>query len=672
MKKIILFFSIVFIYINVNAQENFNQNFLEANTLMEENQHGLALPIWLNIHKEDQNNHNLNYKIGVCYIHSPKNKKKSLTYLEKAVKKTTKNYAPFSSKEKKAPIKSYYYLASIYHINYQLDSAIINYKRFKSSVTEKHYLYKEVDHQIQQCKNAKLAIANPKNVTLTNLGENINSSSADYSPVLSVDESTIYFTSRRVRKDSSNYFIKDIKDGKHYEDIYVAHKEENVWQKPELLTINSHGHEATLNISADEQNLFIFKDGDIYISKHEDNDWGWPIRLSDNINLKGSRETHAHVSPNGQEIYFTSDREDGQGGLDIYKSKQLPNGEWAKPQNLGGKINTEYDEDGIFVHPDGKTIYFSSKGHTSIGGYDIFYSEIDEMGNWSTPQNLGYPINSTDDDIFFVTSADGKRGYYSSFKEHGFGEKDIYMIALEDAKEKPLTLLTGVIKVIGLNTLPSNTQVVVTDNETEELVGIYRPRKKDGKFTIILTPGNDYHIVYSAADYQQEEDLYIEEISAYQEINRAINLQDVVFGNKSDNIENNEIITSPNTENIVVSYQEFFNYNVKDIDINNPSYINMINKAVEKVKKDGSVELHIESSASTVPTKTYGTNTKLAYKRAIKAKETLINSLIAKGINKDNIKIGPIKSNINGPKYNNDPKNITLYQKYQYVNIRIK
>ncbi|PJA06506.1 MAG: hypothetical protein COX70_09285 [Flavobacteriales bacterium CG_4_10_14_0_2_um_filter_32_8] len=769
MKKIALFITFCIALLNAYAQESFNQKFLEANTLMEENQHNVALPIWLQLQSEQPDNFNINYKVGVCYIYSANEKKKALDYLVKAVQNSTNNYNPFSASEKKSPVESYFYLAQAYHINNQLDAAMLNYNSFKEKISKKHYLFNEVDHHIEQCKNAKIAMENPVNIKVTNMGVVINSVSADYSPVISIDESSMYFTSRRVRKDSSNYYIKDISDGKHYEDIYVSNNYDGVWSEPELLGINTEGHEATINISADGQTLFIYKDdngdGNIYISKLEGEEWSAPIKLGSDINLT-SRETHAHVTPDGNNLFFVSDRKGGFGGQDIYVCKKLPTGDWSKAQNIGNVINTPYDEDGVFIHPDGKSMYFSSKGNNSIGGYDIFYSLLDDAGNWTKPVNMGYPVNSTDDDVFFVTSTDGKRGYYSSFKETGYGEKDIYKISLEDANAKPVTLLTGFIKVRGMSETPDNAQVVVTNNENGELVGIFKPRKKDGKFSIILAPGNDYHIIYSAATFKQEEDLYIPPISAYQEINRGIDLQDIIFGNPEDtlvtnntnnnntnnnnnntnnnntnnntnnnnNTTNNDdelnqlkgIIktlnaqiadlkaqlaknnTNTNTNNnedsrvasleaiisdlkkqidlltnnantnyvptgdVIASYQEFFNYNVKSVNTSSEKYIDLINKAVEKSKSSEKVIVEIESSASKVPTKTYGTNSNLAYKRAQDAKDNIIKSLVNKGVKKENIILKNVDSNVNGPEYNSDFNNASVYEKYQYVVIKIK
>lgn len=793
MKKLILLFLLSLSLNLIFAQDSFNQKFLEANTLMEENSYNVALPIWLELSMEQPDNCNVNYKIGVCYIHSANEKKKSLDYLAKAIERTTNNYDPFSSSEEKSPVETYFYLARAYHLNYELDKALETYNAFKEKISKKHYLFEEVDHHIQQCNNAKEAVANPVNIVVNNMGNKINSEYPEYSPVLSLDESTIFFTSRRLRADSSNYFIKDINDGMYYEDIYVSYNIDGAWTEPELLNINTEGHEATVNLSADGQTLFIFKDdngnGNLYSSTLVDDEWTAPVLLGSDINLE-SHETHVAISPDNNILLFVSDRKGGIGGQDIYMCKKLPTGEWAKAQNLGPAINTKYDEDGIFIHPDGKTIYFSSKGHKSIGGFDIFYSELDEESQtWGTPINLGYPVNSTDDDVFFVTSADGKRGYYSSFQEKGFGEKDIYMISMTDAQEKPLTLLTGHLKVIGESETPQDAQIVITDNATGDLVGIFKPRKRDGKFSIILEPNGDYHIVYSALTFKQEEDLYVPPVSAFTEINRGIELQDVIFGEPKENVvnentdaltyvkgyieykkllaagtkislldENDKVVEStvsdkkgqftfknlnPNeyylvrldevdddfvdnakvyllndkgekimlavkkdknrrlfkalpveefnklplldendsevmasnktndSKEVLATYQEFFNYNVKAINTSAAKFTTLLDKALEK-SKSGNVVIEIEASASRVPTKTFKTNKNLAENRAEEAKKAVLNALTQKGISKEKISFKKAKSLVQGPKYKGDFENKDVYEKYQYVIITLK
>tara|TARA_B100000809_G_scaffold266051_1_gene327089 strand:- start:8231 stop:10321 length:2091 start_codon:yes stop_codon:yes gene_type:complete len=675
--------------------ETFKQKFKEANTLIEENQYKVALPLWLKLQESAPSNANLNYKVGICYISSANDKKKSLAYFERAIANTTKNYDPFSASEKKAPLDAYLYLANIHHISYNLDKATSYYKTFKKVATKKHYLYKKADLGLKQSNNAKVAVANPVKTTITNMGGTINSAYGDYSPVIAVDESSIYFTSRRLRKDSSNLYYVDFIDGNYFEDIYVSHKYDSTWSEPELLNISTDGHEAVINISTDGQTLFMFRDdsgdGNIYTSKKNGEFWSEPEKIGSNVNLE-SRETHAHITPNGNSLYFTSNRPDGQGGKDIYFCKKLPNGDWAKAQNLGNVINSPYDEDGVFIHPDGKTMYFSSNGKNSIGDYDIFYSTLDSVGKWTTPINMGYPVNSTDDDIFFVTSTDGKRGYFSSFKEGGLGEKDIYQIELEEAEEKPLTLLKGYMAVIGMKELPDDAEVIVTTINSDEQPKIYSPRKRDGKFCAILEPGKDYHIVYSTLKYRKEEDLYIPASSKYQEINRAINLDDVIFGDSTVTIAEPTLPTPPIkmldtikpivTKPIVkeeelnleeYSYTQYFGYNKNKIDRRNPTYINMVEESVKRAKRTRRLVISIKSSASKVPSKTFRTNDALAYKRAIDAQRHIKNELMSKGVSAKYIIFKEVDSSVNGPEYKTeeatDPE---IYEKHQYVTITIR
>ena len=387
----------------------------------------------------------------------------------------------------------------------------------------------------------------------------------------------------------------------------------------------------------------------------EDGEWSYPTSLNSNINQK-SQETHAHLSPDGKSLYFVSDRKNGTGGKDIYVCKQLTNGNWDAPQNVGNAINTTADEDGVFIHPDGKTMYFSSTGHNSIGGYDVFSSKLDENGNWSKPVNMGYPINSTDNDLFFVTSADGKRGYYSSYQEDGFGEKDIYRISLENETAKPITLLAATIEIHGYDTLSKNTLLTIIKKGSNEATLTYR--KEDGSFSAILQPESQYHITYFADTYTKEEDITTP--ATYSKLKRKIILN---YSEPKDN--------SSTSGAEIASYQEYFNYNNKSINTEHPKYLNVINKII-KEKSTGKIYVSIETSASHVPTKTFGSNKNLAKERAKDAKSVIISSLASKGINKENIIFNAIKQGVNGPEYNSDYNNKSIYEKYQYVIITIK
>ncbi|QNP50731.1 PD40 domain-containing protein [Hymenobacter qilianensis] len=260
----------------------------------------------------------------------------------------------------------------------------------------------------------------PVRAFIDNAGPSINSPYADYSPVISADESVLMFTSRR---DNSTGEQTDPETGGFFEDIYQSTRTGQKWTVARNLKepINTDGHDATVGLAPDGQRMLVYVEdngGDLHEANLRGAEWRKPQRLGARINSKG-HESSAAYTPDGRSLYFVSDKEGGLGSRDIYKVELEGRG---PALNLGSVINTPYGEEGVFLHPDGKTMYFSSEGHNSMGGYDIFKS-VFENGKWSAPENLGWPINTPDDDVFFVISASGRHGYYSSFREEGLGAK---------------------------------------------------------------------------------------------------------------------------------------------------------------------------------------------------------------------------------------------------------
>ncbi|WP_277482901.1 OmpA family protein [Catalinimonas alkaloidigena] len=295
----------------------------------------------------------------------------------------------------------------------------------------------QVKRRIYECENGMEFVANARNFTITNIGSEINSNSLDYAPVINADETIMIFTSRR-KEGNLNENVYD--DNFGYEDIFISRKVDGKWMPAENIgeTVNTLYFESNLSLSADGQQLYIYRDennGDIYVSdRKSDGNWSQPVPLSDNINSSYS-ENSVSISPDGQTIYFSSNRPGGYGGLDLYKCEKDRRGEWGKVTNLGDKINTPFDEDGVFIDYDNTTLYFSSRGRKGMGGYDIFKSERDaeaETETWTEPVNLGHPINTPDDDIFFVSTKDGMRGYYATVRNDGVGYLDIYMVEIPD------------------------------------------------------------------------------------------------------------------------------------------------------------------------------------------------------------------------------------------------
>lgn len=526
------------------AQLNDKEKFIESLYLIDENRFSEAQVFLEELYQNDKNNANINYNLGLTYLKSfdVKEKGKALPYLKKASENVSPGYTPFNAREKKAPIDAFYYLALAQHHDYQFLEAKQNLQEFKKYINDKHYLWDEVDKRMRMADYAQQAIMNPVDIVVNNLGGELNTFYPDYSPVVRIDETAIYFTSRRLRADSSNYMIYDTQDGMLFEDLYVSFKDEenDTWGPAQPLNINTSGHEATINLSVDGRTLYIYKDingnGELFESKLLSDSagyetWSTPKKLGSDINSK-AYETHVTITPDGKNLYFISDREGGYGGKDIYVCNILPTGNWALARNAGPVLNTKFNEDGVYMHPDGKTMYFSSDGHESMGGYDILYSTLTDTG-WTPPTNMGYPINSTDDDVFFITTPDGKRAYFSSFKEGGYGEKDIYMLQLIDAEETAITLYRGEFTFIDRNVPPPGATVSIINNDTGEPIGYYTPRQRDGQFSAILATNTSYHFIYEADDYETyEEDIYVPASANYQEIYKEIKLKPVRVGDK--------------------------------------------------------------------------------------------------------------------------------------------
>jgi hypothetical protein len=512
----------------VAVKKGYKEYFTEGNFLILEKNFVLALKNFQDAYKIDSTSANINYLVGFCYLKTETQKSKALYYLEKAVKDVKRNYKDLEPMEKSAPVNAYYSYGQALHLNYRFDEAIANYEKFRSYLKETQKdLLKDTDRQIEIAKNAKLWVSAPVNVVLKNLGDSINSPYPDYSPVLSADENTLIFTSRRPGGTTDE---KD-DDGLFFEEIYISYKKkDDSWTTPVGIStnINTPEHEANVSLIADGQTLIIYKGtngGDLYSCTLEENGWSYPIPMGSDINSK-YWETSACLSPDGNTLFFVSDRPGGLGGRDIWKCQKLPNGNWGKAINLGASINTEYDEESPFIHPSGNLLFFSSKGHSTIGGFDIFFSQKDETEKWDEPKNLGYPINTTDDDVFYTSSVDGKRGYYaSSSRPDGRGEKDIYEMYIPELKEQALLLVKGLIIPFLGEKLPSNMEVVVT-NRDGELVGVNKVSKRNGSFIAILPANNNYTLSYQIDGTEFfNERLEVPADPGYREIARELRLK---------------------------------------------------------------------------------------------------------------------------------------------------
>lgn len=572
MKKITIFLTLIF-SIHSFAQ---NVDFLKAN--FPENKDGMktavkhfkkgdeismqgpfffkeALPSYLEANKFNGNNAILNYRIGRAYLYS-KYKLRSIPYLQKALK-----LAPNGN------MKVHYFLGRAYQLNLEWDRALKEYNIYLKASTpaERSRLSPSLTKSMQECGTGKKLTKKPIRVFIDNAGPNVNTKYSDYGPVISADEAIMMFTSRR---STTTGGARDPSNNEFTEDIYICKNENGKWSpainmgKP----INTENHDANSGISPDGQKLLIYigsNNGDMFESELKGNSWSKPKQMNKNINT-AYHESSACYTPDGKSVYFVSDKEGGYGNRDIYISTKNKKGKWGDAVNLGSVINTKYGEEGIFAHPDGKTIYFSSQGHETMGGYDIFKSVFnDKTKTWGKPQNLGYPVNTPDDDVFFVISASGKHGYYSSFNAKGYGEKDIYRITFLGA-EKPmaidnednllanraapvkekvtvqtiaiteakLTILKGVITDAVTGKVLEAT-IDIVDNEKNEVIATFTSNSATGKYLVTLPAGKNYGIAVKKENYLfHSENFDIPLTSAFQEIIKDVALKNVAVGSK--------------------------------------------------------------------------------------------------------------------------------------------
>jgi len=417
-----------------------------------------ARDFYLEAYQYNDEHAGLNYMIGICYLYTD-DKYEALKYLRKAYDKN-----PDVSPE------IHYQLGRAYHLTLEFDKAIEEYNAFLRLVPPDKQSVEgtNINKMIQECINGKSIVANRKRVIISNPGEGINSPYDDYFSILSDNDSVMFFTSRRFIDKRSK---RNPYDNKFDENAFASRFVDGKWTQTQPLPgkINSRGNEAVVGISADGSLLFIYKGkekgGDIFVTTMVEGDWISPDALSARL-LSDEAETSVFLTKSEDTIYFVSANKDiTLGGRDILRSVRNGKGKWEKPVNLGSNINTVYDEEGIFISPGGKELYFSSRGHNTMGGFDIFVCKLSD-GIWGNPENLGYPINTPEDDLFYSLSVNGKYGYYTTIREGGLGGKDIFKVTFlgsekEFQLEKTEIFIAGIQDSLkkGFFTVPGALQV---------------------------------------------------------------------------------------------------------------------------------------------------------------------------------------------------------------------
>ena len=461
----------------------------EADLLYEKKEYSKAFPCYMRIYDSDSLNSDLNYRIGVCLYNSKERKLKSLKYFEKC--------------DKISLPETSFYLGTLYHSMSKFNEAIKSFENYQSLTQKKEIDSAWVNLLISKSKNAIEITKCPLNVVIHNMGEVINSPYPDYAPLVSADENMLIFTSRR---SSSKGGLQDL-NGEYMEDVYVSYKQKaGSWGRPKSISknINTDFHDAGVALSPDGQQLIVYRtsddmlSGDLYISRFNGKDWSEPQMLGSDINMEDAVEASATFSPDDNMLIFSSDRPGGYGGKDLYRVVRLPNGRWSKAQNLGSTVNTKYDEDGPFMHEDGTTLYFSSKAHdNNIGGYDVYKSTLNEDGSWCKPENIGYPINTVNDDIF-IFSVNGNLAYFSSQSQNSFGASDIYTL---DVPDQNFGLAIVSCRLLSTDTLSTPAIITLIDKDNEDFHARYTCNRNTGKFIMIVNPGRTYRMTVQAEGF---------------------------------------------------------------------------------------------------------------------------------------------------------------------------
>ncbi len=381
-----------------------------------------------------------------------------------------------------------------------------DYKRFLVKINPNPDSKETAERQLASCNFAIEAMKHPVPFEPKNMGRAINSEYSEYFPAITADEQLFLFT-RNMRMHGNDA----------QEDFFISKKVNGVWQTATLIGsgINSKENEGAPSLSADGQVLFftvcvMFNDYgngrkgygacDIFYAQKIGENWSKAYNLGPTINTQ-FRETQPSFSADGKSLYFISNRPGGFGAHDIYVSSLKEDGSWGTPVNLGSKINTSADEQSVFIHPDGKTLYFSSNGRIGMGGYDIYVSRMDANGEWGTPVNLGYPINTYNDENSLLVTASGKVAYFSSDRAGGYGGLDLYQFDLyEAAQPEKITYVKG--NVYDLKTkAPLGAHFELINLETGKSAIVSDANPGNGQFLLTLPAHNNYALTISQPGY---------------------------------------------------------------------------------------------------------------------------------------------------------------------------
>ncbi len=460
--------------------------------LAEKSDYRAAIDIFKVIVKDDPKDLDALFNMGLCYLNTSNGADTAVVCFNKGLDILTE-----SEKEGYLGRELGLSLGKAYQVLLKPLKAVSIYEHLLQNTPDDESLFiKELEREIQICHNANFFINNPIELNVQNMGSAVNSMYDDHSPLIAVSEEQLFFTSRR------NWIkMSLLADGQYAEKIYTVPLAAKNWESARLLKVffKNNEHEAAVSLSPDGNDMVLFRNDEhgksLYMSHYSGRSWSEPEKLPFPINSY-AEETHGSISADKSTLFFTSDREGGFGALDIYMVKKQADGQWGTPRNMGSNINTPFDEETPMIHYDGRTLYFSSEGHNTMGRLDVFYSQMNADSSWSAPVNMGYPINTPDDDFFFVPTIDKSQAYYASSKfADNYGGSDIYRVQFKSDSDSntELAVVEGVVDS-RLGSEFEKVRVLVTRTKDNKLVGDYRPNSGSGTYMMFLENGYEYEV----------------------------------------------------------------------------------------------------------------------------------------------------------------------------------
>lgn len=442
----------------------------------------------LNLYKKlvdvEPSNSEFNYRLGVSYLNTNVDKKKAIEYLETA------------SQQKDSPKDIDYDLGVAYHYVSEFEKSAAAFEKFKKSKGGNPNPKLEVSLRMEWNRNAPELMKNPIEVAFKNLGKGVNTAYAEIRPVTGADDSVLVFTT--MRKGTMGGLTDEM--GDFPSDIFISVINDSVGGRGKAknpgININSEVYDESLSMNAAGDKMLIYREGygingDIFLSELKGKAWQKAASLGEAFVSK-ELETGACLSPDGKTLYFSSDMKGTKGGKDLWMCTK-EGATWSKPVNLGEPINTKYDEDNPALFADGVTLFFSSRGHNSMGGYDLFMTKYEASRGWQKPQNIGYPLNTLYDDQYFTLSADGKSGYISALRDSGFGDMDIYKVTFAQPLVNTSLRIVKFTIMTPAGGAGKNLDVVITNKSTGALMGEFVTNSSTGKFIAAL-PAGEYKI----------------------------------------------------------------------------------------------------------------------------------------------------------------------------------